>query len=81
MDTVTLKANNMVGVEMLSSLLKADCPLSDSAESSLQSIEHDETLAAMVDELAKDDHGLIMLMGKGGVGKTTLAASIIGKLS
>lgn len=75
-DTVTLKANNMVGVEMLSSLLKADCPLSDSAESSLQSIEHDETLAAMVDELAKDDHGLIMLMGKGGVGKTTLAASI-----
>ena len=76
MDTVTLKANNMVGVEMLSSLLKADCPLSDSAESSLQSIEHDETLAAMVDELAKDDHGLIMLMGKGGVGKTTLAASI-----
>lgn len=33
-------------------------------------------LSALIDELAEADHGLIMCMGKGGVGKTTLAAAI-----
>ena len=33
-------------------------------------------LSALVDSIAADGHGLIMLMGKGGVGKTTLAAAI-----
>jgi arsenite-transporting ATPase len=33
-------------------------------------------LPAMVDELAKAGRGLIMVMGKGGVGKTTTAAAI-----
>ena len=30
----------------------------------------------LVDEIAEDGHGLVMLMGKGGVGKTTLAAAV-----
>jgi arsenite-transporting ATPase len=29
-----------------------------------------------VDELAATGHGLIMVMGKGGVGKTTIAAAL-----
>ena len=33
-------------------------------------------LAGLVDELAAAGHGLIMVMGKGGVGKTTIAAAI-----
>ncbi len=33
-------------------------------------------LSVLIDEIAKDNCGLIMLMGKGGVGKTTLAAAI-----
>lgn len=33
-------------------------------------------LAELVDELAKSDHGLVMVMGKGGVGKTTVAAAV-----
>jgi arsenite-transporting ATPase len=33
-------------------------------------------LAAMVDDLARTGRGLIMVMGKGGVGKTTVAAAI-----
>jgi arsenite-transporting ATPase len=37
---------------------------------------HGRNLQALVDELEKDGHGLIMCMGKGGVGKTTIAASI-----
>jgi arsenite/tail-anchored protein-transporting ATPase len=33
-------------------------------------------LAALADVLAKAEHGLIMVMGKGGVGKTTIAAAL-----
>jgi arsenite-transporting ATPase len=33
-------------------------------------------LAALADELAAAGHGLIMVMGKGGVGKTTVAAAL-----
>ena len=33
-------------------------------------------LAALADELAAAGHGLIMVMGKGGVGKTTIAAAL-----
>lgn len=33
-------------------------------------------LAALADELAATGHGLIMVMGKGGVGKTTIAAAL-----
>ncbi|HEX6000409.1 MAG TPA: ArsA-related P-loop ATPase [Hyphomicrobiaceae bacterium] len=33
-------------------------------------------MADLIDELAHVDHGLVMVMGKGGVGKTTVAAAI-----
>ena len=33
-------------------------------------------LAALTDALAQAEHGLIMVMGKGGVGKTTIAAAL-----
>ena len=33
-------------------------------------------LANLVGELGRSDHGLIMIMGKGGVGKTTVAAAV-----
>jgi len=33
-------------------------------------------LGALVDEIADSGHGLVMLMGKGGVGKTTVAAAV-----
>lgn len=33
-------------------------------------------LDRLVDDIAQDEHGLIMVMGKGGVGKTTIAAAI-----
>ena len=39
------------------------------------------TLSALVDDIAADGHGLVMLMGKGGVGKTTLAAALAVELA
>jgi arsenite-transporting ATPase len=33
-------------------------------------------LGELIDELAQSDHGLVMVMGKGGVGKTTVAAAV-----
>jgi arsenite-transporting ATPase len=36
----------------------------------------DAPLADLIDQLATQDHGLIMCMGKGGVGKSTIAAAI-----
>jgi arsenite-transporting ATPase len=38
-------------------------------------------LAKLIDELEPQGHGLIMVMGKGGVGKTTIAASIAAELA
>ncbi len=38
-------------------------------------------LSTLVDGIAADGHGLVMLMGKGGVGKTTLAAAIAVELA
>jgi arsenite-transporting ATPase len=35
-----------------------------------------QSLQQLVDELAQQSHGLIMVMGKGGVGKTTVAAAL-----
>ena len=44
--------------------------------SSAASIELPPGLAALVDDFARSGHGVIMTMGKGGVGKTTVAAAI-----
>jgi arsenite-transporting ATPase len=38
-------------------------------------------LEALVDDVARQGHGVIMTMGKGGVGKTTIAARIAGALA
>ena len=39
------------------------------------------SLRSLVDDIALEGHGLVMLMGKGGVGKTTLAAAIAVELA
>lgn len=74
-DEVWLKSFNMVGLEALRRLLG-----NDSAEIVMPNdpirFGHHSSLTALVDEMAKEGHGLVMLMGKGGVGKTTLASAI-----
>lgn len=76
-DRINLKPFNLVGLSALRQLLIND-ELFDSTKG-MDSIHHAisfPTLASLTDEMTKDGCGLIMLMGKGGVGKTTLAASL-----
>lgn len=75
LDQVELKPFNLVGLEALHHLL-IDTP--SQAQINVDTpIELDEpNLSELVDGIAADGHGLVMLMGKGGVGKTTLAAAI-----
>ncbi|MBW4031621.1 MAG: arsenical pump-driving ATPase [Acidobacteria bacterium] len=77
-DTLELKTGNMVGVATLRTLFTASAPAStrDSAADEIVDEIVDAPLLALVDELEAGDHGLILCMGKGGVGKTTIAAAV-----
>jgi arsenite-transporting ATPase len=70
---------NLVGVNALRALL------SDHPVHLPSAIPHRDValpnLASLINEFEKSGHGLIMLMGKGGVGKTTMAAAIAVELA
>ncbi|MDP3843899.1 MAG: arsenical pump-driving ATPase [Oxalobacteraceae bacterium] len=74
-DHVALKSFNLVGLDALRQLLKADEPASGTDSAPVPTIDA-PALSTLIDQIAADGHGLIMLMGKGGVGKTTLAAAV-----
>ncbi|TVO58596.1 arsenical pump-driving ATPase [Denitromonas halophila] len=74
-DTVALKAFNLVGLDAVRQLL-ADTPAPATANAPTTPAFDAPDFAALIDDIAADHHGLIMLMGKGGVGKTTLAAAL-----
>jgi arsenite/tail-anchored protein-transporting ATPase len=75
-DHLPLKAVNLVGVEALSSLFSdRDEAAPMTTDTFNNSIEFPR-LSTLVDEIANTGHGLVMMMGKGGVGKTTLAAAV-----
>lgn len=66
----------MVGVPALKGLFNTrfePAPLSDQMR---QQFFENMSFSELVNDIARSEHGLIMLMGKGGVGKTTMAAAI-----
>lgn len=73
-DTVSLKPFNLVGLDALRGLLDHHA-VTDSVPAPAEPVEL-PSLKTLVDELAEQSSGLIMTMGKGGVGKTTVAAAI-----
>ncbi|MDR3505121.1 MAG: arsenical pump-driving ATPase [Acidocella sp.] len=76
-DTVPLKPVNMVGLAALRSVLASAATASEPAENPASgSLRDVHGLEMLVDELSARDTGLVMVMGKGGVGKTTIAAAI-----
>ncbi|AJJ25171.1 arsenite efflux transporter ATPase subunit ArsA [Yersinia enterocolitica] len=80
-DTLFLQPVNMVGVSALSGLLSTQPVAVSSSEEYIQQRPDIPPLSALVDDIARNEHGLIMLMGKGGVGKTTMAAAIAVRLA
>lgn len=75
-DQLPLKSFNMVGVEALKNLFSAADDAIPAAPEMRSAPADLPSLSALLDELAADGHGLVMMMGKGGVGKTTLAAAL-----
>jgi arsenite-transporting ATPase len=76
-DEIPLRAFDMVGLDALRALLRRDAgPARAEASPSHVTIPSVPGLDALVDDLAARAHGLVMVMGKGGVGKTTIAAAI-----
>lgn len=79
---VALRGFNIVGLEALQNLF-ADNFSVTAATTSLTNVEEAKPprLSNVIDEIAAAGHGLVMVMGKGGVGKTTIAAAIATELA
>ena len=76
-DRVPLRAFDTVGLPALRALLVPGVtPLALRAAEPVTDGDPLPGLAALADDLAAAGHGLIMVMGKGGVGKTTIAAAL-----
>ncbi|MFY8116972.1 MAG: arsenical pump-driving ATPase, partial [Roseateles sp.] len=83
-DEIALMPFDLVGLAALRHLLDAGSasasppPLPAAAQAAAPALpgETAPSLAQLVDGLAAPGHGLIMVMGKGGVGKTSLAAAL-----
>lgn len=74
-DEVLLKPFNLVGLDALRQLFNDSLVTEGKVLAAVAEFAK-PSLADLVAEIAKDGHGLVMLMGKGGVGKTTLAAAL-----
>lgn len=76
-DRVPLRAFDTVGLPALRALLSTAAPRIEPGKAVMPGhLEHLRGLDALADELSATGHGLIMVMGKGGVGKTTVAAAL-----
>ncbi len=79
-DHIQLKPFNLVGIPALRQLL-GETTVQPTADEDEPVTLHAPSLSELVDDVAADGHGLVMLMGKGGVGKTTLAAAVAVELA
>jgi len=96
-DQIGLKAFNLVGLAALRQLLDTPSRhREERSDVAIQEVMHGRaslamtvdplkinapSLRSLVDDIALEGHGLVMLMGKGGVGKTTLAAAVAVELA
>lgn len=80
---IPLMRQNFVGVDAVRGMLGDQVP--DSTPDEMASEPGDAVdlppLAALIDEIELAGHGAVMTMGKGGVGKTTIAAAIAVELA
>lgn len=74
-DEIALQGEDMVGTRALGNLFRPAIDVASNAIITGADVSA-PGLGILVDELAQDDAGLVMVMGKGGVGKTTIASAI-----
>jgi len=81
-DQVPLQPQNLVGVDALRSLLAAS-PAHQARPPRDKTTSRPTLppLAQLIDAIEADKHGMVMVLGKGGVGKTTIAAAIAVELA
>lgn len=72
---VPLRAIDTIGLPALRALLSETAPVGSKFSIFSEPMDA-KKLSSLVEDLSKLDHGLIMVMGKGGVGKTTIAAAL-----
>ncbi|WP_395455810.1 arsenical pump-driving ATPase [Acidovorax delafieldii] len=75
-DEVPLRAFDTVGLPALRALLGGGNVMLRAPAAAAGVLLQAEPLSSLADALAAKGHGLIMVMGKGGVGKTTIAAAL-----
>ncbi len=80
---VPLRAQNLVGIPALRALVTADYfhAGNQSDESASVVLPAIQSLIELVDGIAQAGRGVVMTMGKGGVGKTTIAAAVATELA
>lgn len=74
--TVPLRPLDMVGIAALRSLASEDPTVGLGAPLAMPVLPEHASFQALIDSLSAAGHGVIMTMGKGGVGKTTIAAAV-----
>ena len=82
-EIVPLQPWNLVGLPALRAMLSVN-PADTASTPSLPAAHQPRrrpSLATLVDGIESDGHGLVMVLGKGGVGKTTIAAAIAVELA
>jgi arsenite-transporting ATPase len=74
---VPLSPNGILGIDSLRHLGTVDsASLKDANDESTAQVDDLPILSELIDELVAPGHGVILAMGKGGVGKTTVAAAV-----
>ena len=73
---IPLRGSNIVGLDELKSMFTPLQRVDTGSPAPVDLPQDISRLADLVDELSRSDHGLVMVMGKGGVGKTTVAAAV-----
>lgn len=80
LDVIDLKPSNVMGVAGLRMLFGSEIDLGQPNTTEEFHVT-DRPLSVLIDAIEADESGLIMCMGKGGVGKTTIAAAIAVELA
>ena len=78
---VPLRTRNLLGLATLRALAGNAERLPSASENPTPGLPSTESLSSLVDALVESGPGVIMTMGKGGVGKTTIAAAIATELA